>query len=120
MLHVLGCGLCLLGGGRRKAREALQCQCATLPGQPFAEAAVRAQPPGTMRVKHNPLLGCGVVGGSSHSPRASKCLCLHLQAWLLLQIMEKKSTHLYVLRSDTSGLVGDSESSREGAWDRGK
>lgn len=61
------------------------------PCSAFAEPAVRARPPRTTQLKHNPR--CWDVWGeqarSLHSPRASKCLYLqHLQAWLLLRIME--------------------------------
>lgn len=41
-----------------------------LPRQPFAEAAVRAQPPRTMWVKYNPLLGCG--GGQQSQPQSQQ------------------------------------------------
>lgn len=48
------------GRGRRTVGKGPWCRRAPLPGRPFAEAAVRARLPRTMRPKHK--LGC--VGGA--------------------------------------------------------
>lgn len=93
VLCLLVLGVVITGGwqgkeGRQKGPVVLPCP---QHGWPFADPAVRIQPPSVAVGPQNPLLDVwGEQARSSHSPAANKCLYLqHLQAWSLLHIMEK-------------------------------